>query len=224
MNVTVNGGTYHSIYMGGNTGSTAGNITLTMNGGTVTTYFVMGPNSSERKPSVSGNLTFQMNGGSISTLCDTPNIGGQTGEVAMYLTGGSIGTAMKSYGSGGQIMEKVIVYLDASFGKLPAVFGDWDGSSVTNGTTLNLAGYSGEVPFSGFDVVNLEENSHVSYADALNDQNITVEAGCTLTLAYPGYTGPEKLPEDVCLAAAEGGTSVWADGGKVFYTEQEYPL
>ncbi len=223
VNVTVNGGTYHSIYMGGNTGSTAGNITLTMNGGTVTTYFVMGPNSSERKPSVSGNLTFQMNGGSISTLCDTPNTGGQTGEVAMYLTGGSIGTAMKSYGSGGQIMEKVIVYLDASFGKLPAVFGDWDGSSVTNGTTLNLAGYSGEVPFSGFDVVNLEENSHVSCADALNDQNITVEAGCTLTLTYPGYTGPEKLPEDVCLAAAEGGTAVWADGGKVFYTEQEYP-
>ena len=222
VNVTVNGGTYHSVYMGGNTGSTSGNISLTMNGGIVTTYFVAGPNSTAKKPSGCGNLTFTMNGGEIATLCDTPNINSSAKDVVIDLVGGTLSTGMAALGSGHTI-DSVTVNLYGTFTSVPATFGDWSSSTVTGGTVLNVLGYSDEVSFAGYDVVNVKDNAHVTYSGALSSQSVTVASGSTLVLAYPDYTGPDKLPAGVTISASQGGTVTDPSCGKVYYAKIQYP-
>ncbi len=220
--VTVNGGTYHSIFMGGNTGSASGNIDLTMNGGTVTTYFVVGPNSTASKPSTSGDLTFTMNGGTIATICNTPNTNGTTGDAVIDLVDGTLSTAMTIYGTD-HTMDSVTVNLYSTFDSVTATFGDWSGSTVTNGTTLNVLGYSDEVSLAGYDVVNIKNSAQATYSGTLSDQSITVESGSVLVLTYADYTGPDKLPEGVAITASEGGTVTDASCGKVYYAEMKYP-
>lgn len=70
-------GTYHTFFMGGNSGSTTGNVDLTIGGTTeVTSNVTLGPNSTSKAASVSGNLHFTMEGGSIKVLYNTPNTSG----------------------------------------------------------------------------------------------------------------------------------------------------
>ena len=223
INVTVNSGTYHSIYMGGNTGSISGNIELTMDGGEVTTYFVTGANSSKSKPSSTGDLIFVMRGGEIATLCDTPNTGGSTGEVELHLIGGTISSGMTVYGSGDNIMESIAVNLYESFEEVPSAFGNWGGADIAGGAILNVSGYSGEVPLGGYDAVNIKENASVSYSGELGSQKITVDFGSELMLTYPAYTEADSLPEKVTITAAIGGTITDGDGGTVYYSKKQYP-
>ena len=213
INVTVSSGTYHTFFLGGNTGSTNGNVNLTINNDVkVLSNVTIGPNSTKKSPSSSGNLNFTMNGGEVKVIYNTPNTNGTTGDAVINLNNGTLTDAMRYYGTG-TTMNSVTVNLSGSFDAVPSTFGDWTAGTVTNGTTLNLVGFNGALSDSAaddYDILNITDHSHVIYSSSLPDKmSVCVAADNTLTLK--NYTSADELPEGVTISGE----------GEVYYGSEE---
>ena len=205
-------GTYHTFFMGGNSGSTTGNVDLTIGGTTeVTSNVTLGPNSTSKAASVSGNLHFTMEGGSIKVLYNTPNTSGTTGNVTVDLKAGTITDAARQYGKT-TTMGDITVNLYGSFSALPATFGTWP-NATTGKRVLNLMDLQGSLTggaCANFDEIHVAAQANAIYDAALTGKTLSVEAGGKIWL---------KAYENEAAASADGMTL--HNSGTIYYGQED---
>lgn len=205
-------GTYHTFFMGGNSGSTTGNVDLTIGGTTeVTSNVTLGPNSTSKAASVSGNLHFTMEGGSIKVLYNTPNTSGTTGNVTVDLKAGTITDAARQYGKA-TTMGDITVNLYGGFSALPATFGTWP-NATTGKRVLNLMDLQGSLTGGAcakFDEIHVAAQANAIYDAALTGKTLSVEAGGKIWL---------KAYENEAAASADGMTL--HNSGTIYYGQED---
>ncbi len=121
--VSLMSGTYHTIFMGCNANDvTTGNIDLEIGTDVSADLLLLGPNKG-----ISGNISLTMNGGSIETLYNNPGTNtGTAGNIVVNLNSGAIGR-MTHYSDKINSVGTFVVNLHGGFNYGEGEFGDWTG-------------------------------------------------------------------------------------------------